>query len=55
MLPPIIIEQIKKREAEERRRRDQVPFVQLPLPRPPARPRPPEEDSERGVVIIDLG
>lgn len=57
MLPPIIIEQIKKREEEERRRREQLPFVQLPLPVPPGRPRSPapEEDSERGVVIIDLG
>jgi len=56
MLPPIIIEHIKKREEEERRRQQQ-PFVQLPVPRrlPPI-PRAPEdeEDSGRGVVIIDI-
>jgi len=58
MLPPIIIEHIKKREEEERRRRDQSPFVQLPLPQPARRPRPPsrtEDEPERGVVVIDLG
>jgi len=54
MLPPIIIEHIKKREEEERRR--QQPFIQLPVPGPLApAPRPPaEEGSERGVVIIDI-
>jgi hypothetical protein len=56
MLPPIIIEHIKRREEEERRRRDQQPFVQLPLPKP-HRPMPSrsEDEPERGVVIIDLG
>ena len=54
MLPPIIIEHIKKREEEERRR--QQPFIQLPLPAPLApSPRPPAEDgADRGVVIIDI-
>ena len=55
MLPPIIIEHIKKREEEERRR--QQPFIQLPVPGPLAptpRPPPAEEGSERGVVIIDI-
>jgi hypothetical protein len=57
MLPPIIIEHIKKRDDEERRRRDQQPFVQLPVPQPARHPRPSrtEEEPERGVVIIDLG
>jgi len=58
MLPPIIIEHIKKREEEERRRRDQRPFVQLPVPQPARHPRPSprsEDEPERGVVIIDLG
>ncbi len=56
MLPPIIIEHIKKREEEERRRRDESPFIQLPVPQP-AWPRPSrsEDEPERGVVIIDLG
>jgi hypothetical protein len=55
MLPPIIIEHIKKREEEERRR--QQPFIQLPVPQPlPARPRsvPEDDESERGVVVIDI-
>ena len=56
MLPPIIIEHIKKREEEERRRQQQ-PFVQLPMPRPMPPIRRPSEDEEepgRGVVIIDI-
>jgi hypothetical protein len=54
MLPPFIIEQIRKREEEERREAPQ-PYLELPLPAPR---RPVEErkddDPERGVVIIDL-
>jgi hypothetical protein len=59
MLPPFIIEQIRKREEEERRRhgRDQ-PRLELPLDvHRPAAPREEENDpevSERGVVIVDL-
>ena len=54
MLPPVIIEHIKRRELEERRR-DRQPRAQLPLPMP-ARPAelPDEEESDRGVVIIDV-
>ncbi len=54
MLPPFIIEQIRKREEEERARYEQ-PQLELPIDRP--RPRPPEvaeEDGNRGVVILDL-
>lgn len=61
VLPPIIIEHIKKREEEERRQREQQPVVRVPAPLP-ARPRPgqgrqrPEldEESDRGVVVIDI-
>ena len=61
MLPPFIIEQIRKREEEERRRqgRDQ-PRLELPLDvHRPAAPTPRDEDndtdvSERGIVILDL-
>jgi hypothetical protein len=59
MLPPFIIEQIRKRE-EERRQHEQRPTLELPLPAPPSRKRPvsseqtPEEDRDRGVVILDL-
>ncbi len=54
MLPPIIIEHIKQREEEERRK--QQPFIQLPVPSstPRRRPTPDEDDGERGVVIIDI-
>lgn len=54
MLPPFIIEQIKKREREELIRQEQ-PRLELPLP---ARREPDEsaqpEEGERGVIIIEL-
>jgi hypothetical protein len=54
MLPPFIIEQIRQREQEERARPDQ-PRLDLPLERPhPRGPQVPEENADRGVVIIDL-
>lgn len=56
MLPPYIIEQIRKREEDVAR---EQPVIQLPVPEPrrPRAPQPaaPAEDGERGVVIIDLG
>ena len=52
MLPPFIIEQIRRREQDARQ--DQRPHVELP--RPPARPREVEtEERDRGVIVIDLG
>jgi hypothetical protein len=62
MLPPFIIDQIRRREDQERRRieRDR-PRVELPVDayRPAPQPKRDEEDEqddpERGVVIIDLG
>jgi hypothetical protein len=61
MLPPFIIDQIRRREEAERRRieRDQ-PRVELPVDayRPAPRPQPDAEepdDPDRGVVILDLG
>jgi hypothetical protein len=56
MLPPFIIEQIRRREEEERRR-DRQPVLELPLPMPgrPHEQKPShDEDTDRGVVIIDL-
>jgi hypothetical protein len=59
MLPPFIIEQIRKREEEEKARYDQ-PTLDLPIPRHPvpARPRldipPTEDESRRGVFILEL-
>ena len=52
MLPPFIIEQIRKREEEEASR--ERPVLELPLPEPPAAEQRPEEEAERGVVVIDL-
>jgi hypothetical protein len=54
MLPPFIIEQIRRREDEERARNEQ-PLLEIPLERPAPRvPRVPDEQADRGVVIIDL-
>ena len=55
MLPPYIIEQIRKRELEERVRREQ-PQLELPKDAPGQSPHPrkEDEDGERGVVILEL-
>jgi hypothetical protein len=58
MLPPFIIEQIRKREEEARRRYEQ-PHLDLPLA-PPGPPRPStrrddlDDVGQRGVVIVEL-
>jgi hypothetical protein len=58
MLPPFIIEQIRKREQEQHRQQQQ-PALELPLPRrrdDKRRDRGEEVEDriERGVIIIDL-
>ena len=53
MLPPFIIEQIRKREVEERTHREQ-PRVELPLEPRPAPPAAPADEEKRGVIIIEL-
>jgi hypothetical protein len=57
MLDPWIIEEILKREEEQRRRDEQV-RIELPIERDErpttTRVNPPEESSERGVMIIDI-
>jgi hypothetical protein len=54
VLPPFIIEQIRRREEEERARHEQ-PQLELPIERPtPRAPQAPDEKGDRGVVIIDL-
>ncbi|MEA3248955.1 MAG: hypothetical protein U9Q03_01190 [Patescibacteria group bacterium] len=62
VLPPYIIEQIRKRE-KRRRQEEQRPAIRLPIPGEDPLDRPPEEppdsetdddDDNRGVVIIDL-
>jgi hypothetical protein len=60
MLPPFIIDQIRRREEEELRRQDEQPRLELPVDAfPPKRKRDreeeQEEDPERGVIILDLG
>jgi hypothetical protein len=57
MLDPWIIEEILKKEEEKRREQEQQ--AELPVPRPrDTGPRPivtpPREESERGVMIIDI-
>ncbi len=57
MLPPFIIEQIRRREAEERKRSEVTqPRLELPLEEM-VRPAPEADDdadSSRGVIVIDL-
>jgi hypothetical protein len=56
MLPPFIIDQIRRRE-EETRRRDERPRLELPLDvyQPAPEPGSEERDDQRGVIILDLG
>ena len=54
MLPPFIIEQIRRREEQERARHEQ-PRLEIPVDRPaPRAPLPPDDAGERGVIVIDL-
>ncbi|WP_242340744.1 MULTISPECIES: hypothetical protein [Anaeromyxobacter] len=59
MLDAYVIEEIKRREREQRR--DDRPVIELPIPQPAHRPggeEPADRDDgrkDRGVVIIDLG
>lgn len=54
MLPPFIIDQIKKREREELARHEQ-PRLELPIPHRPERDESAQpEEGERGVLIIEL-
>lgn len=61
MLPPFIIDQIRRREEDERRRSElDRPRLELPvdLYQPAPEPKRPDENDdreERGVVILDLG
>ena len=50
MLPPFIIEQIRRREEDERRQHEQQPRLELPVDA-----FPPRAERERGVIILDLG
>ncbi|MGE3629185.1 MAG: hypothetical protein AB7P00_04690 [Sandaracinaceae bacterium] len=57
MLPPFIIDQIRRREEQEKIQRD-APHQELPLPNDPLPQKQKTHDDDepkRGVVIIDLG
>lgn len=60
MLPPFIIDQIRRREVDESRRRDyEQPRLELPVDVYQPAPEPGSEDrdreDDRGVIILDLG
>jgi hypothetical protein len=58
MLPPFIIDQIRRREEDVQRRQElDRPRLELPVDvyHPTPEPKPSEGDAERGVVILDLG
>lgn len=57
MLDPWIIEEILKKEEEKRREMERQPELPAPGPRdtgPRPTVRPPSEEGERGVMIIDI-
>jgi hypothetical protein len=57
MLPPFIIEQIRRREEAQRRKSDaKQPRLELPVDahRPASEPEGADEDHNRGVLIVDL-
>ena len=55
MLPPFIIDQIRRREEEEAQERERKrPVLDIPLPFPPQHTEGDEDTSDRGVVVIDL-
>ncbi|MDD5251819.1 MAG: hypothetical protein PHT12_04270 [Patescibacteria group bacterium] len=57
MLPPWVIEQIRKREEDERRRREEQDQPRVYIddePPPPDSDAPDRRDRDRGVEIVDL-
>lgn len=58
MLDPWIIEEIRRREEEERQHREERPVLELPLQVPVFPGQGGKSDDsgdERGVVIVDFG
>jgi len=53
MLPPFIIDQIRKREELEKEVVER-PAIHLPVPRLEPDTKAVEEDDQRGIVVIDL-
>ena len=61
MLDPWIIEEIRRREEEERQHREQRPVLEIPMDLPvyptqggPQKGGKPEPGEERGVTIVDF-
>jgi hypothetical protein len=56
VLPPFVIEQIRRRERVEQARREaERPRIELPIDRPPPPESSDQDDrSERGVVILEF-
>ncbi len=56
MLDPWIIEEIRRREEEERAERERGPQLEIPMEAPVHRRHDEEEkqDGNRGVVIVDF-
>jgi hypothetical protein len=54
MLDPWIIEEIRRREEEERNHRDERPVLEIPLELPVVPTGKPDDNEERGVVIVDF-
>ena len=57
MLPPFIIEQIRRREQAERRKTEaEQPFLEISKddPAPPVVTPPSEDERDRGLIVIDL-
>ncbi len=54
MLPPEILDELRRRDVKRRSNEAPQPMLELPLPPPPPRKAPEHEESERGVVVIDL-
>ena len=54
MLPPFIIDQIRRREEDERHAPQPVRELPLPMRVPPDQRPHADDEGERGVVIIDL-
>jgi transposase InsO family protein len=56
MLPPFIIEQIRKREEDQRRRSAYQPTLEIHIDQgPPPRSEPRDEErSDRGVIILEF-
>ncbi len=53
MLPPFIIDQIRRREEQEQERPSPRPTIELPIPDKKVA-NTSEEKPKRGVVVIDL-